>query len=59
MNRFKAIGTDGKVDMVTMNDHDLNEFKLGNLTPLDFDCFKIFTDPEELVIFIQDLINLK
>lgn len=59
MNRFKAIGTDGKVDMVTMNDHDLKEFKLGNLTPLDFDCLWIFTDPEELEKFIVDLITKK
>lgn len=59
MNRFKAIGADGKVDMVTMNDHDLKEFKAGNLTPLDFDCFVIFTDPEELEKFIVDLITKK
>ena len=59
MEQFKAIDTEGKVTMVSLTDEEYNDLLAKELSPVDFDCLMIFTDPEELEKLIVDLITKK
>lgn len=52
---FICIDTTFKVDKISMSQKDFEDFKEGSLTPVDFDCLKIFLTNKEVLKTIADL----
>jgi hypothetical protein len=49
--KLKSLAIDLQVEEIELTEQDINDFKTGKLSPLDFDCHFIFLTEDEWQAF--------